>query len=626
MFEYYKIVNFFKKKILTFKDTASVLKDDENSIQRSLIYLIFISIILAICIFAMFYNSESEHGNKDLAWFGALAASVDNVSIVNSNRQAEKGALITSITPNSPAQKSGLMVGDIIVNVAGEKIKDAGSLKKEIMDKKPNDRFNMTVIRNDRWEVLSVRYGNYNPNLQAGNLYVRGNYTRVIDNKNIAVVIIIFIIVFLAIFLNLTDRAVIVGAGALAAIIVGTFLGFYNQSEAFSSINLSTLSLLLGMGLISLVLQEAGLFDYLAKRLIIATEGDGWKLMLFFCLITYVFSCFVNNLTTILIIAPITLNLANGLKLDPKPFIISEIISSNIGGASSMIGDFPNMLISSETGLLFHDFIFYMMPVCLILLFVLLVYIKAAKGSFFAQRSNRLNHPEVTELFERINSEIPKAIKNKTAVIRGLILLGIVIIAFILSDKLGLPPAVIALTGGFTILLISGVDATSVIKKFGFKDIIFFSGMFVLVGSVDASGFLDYLSGILTGLSGDNILVQCIILMWLAGILTSFLNAGPATMLFIPVVFNFEMISPHNIYWWSLSLGVLAGSSSMITGATAGQVASTVIEDYLIANKKNTQLKLSDFLTFKEYAEIGIPIMIIFLLISSAYITFLYFI
>jgi len=203
MFEYYKVVNFFKKKILTFKDTASVLKDDENSIQRSLIYLIFISVTLAICIFAMFYHSESEHGNKDLAWFGAFAASVDNVSIVNSNRQAEKGALITSITPSSPAQKSGLIVGDIIVNVAGEKIKDAASLKKKIIDKKHNDRFNMTVIRNGRWEVLLVKYGNYNPMVQAGNVSVRGNNTRVIDNKNIAVVLIIFIIVFLAIFLEL---------------------------------------------------------------------------------------------------------------------------------------------------------------------------------------------------------------------------------------------------------------------------------------------------------------------------------------------------------------------------------------------------------------------------------------
>ncbi|MFC1562675.1 SLC13 family permease [candidate division KSB1 bacterium] len=599
---------------MTSKDVASVLSDYENSIQRSLVYLIFLSIILTICIYAMFCGSESEHGNKGLEWFGAYATSV------------ERGALITSIIPNSPAQKSGLMAGDIIVYVDREKINDAGSLKKDIINKKPNQRFNITVIRNGRWEVLSVRYGNNNPMVQAGNVYARGNYTRVIDNKNIAVVLIIFIIVFLAIFLELTDRAVIVGAGALAAIIMGTFLGFYDQSEAFSSINLGTLSLLLGMGLISLVLQEAGLFDYLSKRIIIATEGDGWKLMVFFCLTTYVFSCFVNNLTTILIIAPITLNLANELKFDPKPFVISEIISSNLGGASSMIGDFPNMLISSETGLLFHDFIFYMMPICLILLFVLLIYIKVTKGSFFAQDSNGLNHSEVIKMFEKINFELPKAIKNKTAVTRGLIILGIIIIVFIFSDKLGLPPAAIALTGGFTLLLISDVEATSVIKKFGFKDIIFFSGLFVLVGSVDASGFLDYLSGILTRLSGNNILAQCIILMWLVGILTSFLNAGPATMLFIPVIFSFGMISQHNIYWWSLSLGVLAGSSSLITGATAGQVASTIIEDYLMKNRKNHRVKFTDFLTFKEYAEVGVPIMFIFLLISSVYITLLYYI
>ncbi len=162
MFGYPIFSHIFLKKILTIKDVASVLSDYENSIQRSLVYLIFLSIILAICIFAMFYDSESDHGNRELGWFGVLATSVDNIPIINSNRQVEKGALITSITPNSPAQKSGLMVGDIIVYVAGEKIKDAGSLKKEILNKKPNERSNITILRNGRWEVLSARYENNN--------------------------------------------------------------------------------------------------------------------------------------------------------------------------------------------------------------------------------------------------------------------------------------------------------------------------------------------------------------------------------------------------------------------------------------------------------------------------------
>ena len=148
MFGYPVFSHIILKKILAIKDVASFLIDDEYSIKRSSIYLIFLFIILAICICAMFFDTESEHGNKGLEWFGAYVTSV------------ERGALITSIIPNSPAQKSGLMAGDIIVYVDRERIKNAGSLRKEIIDIKPNQRFNITVIRNGRWEVLSVRYGN----------------------------------------------------------------------------------------------------------------------------------------------------------------------------------------------------------------------------------------------------------------------------------------------------------------------------------------------------------------------------------------------------------------------------------------------------------------------------------
>ena len=158
MFGYPLFLHILIKKILSVKDKASVLFDKENSVKRSIVSMIFLFIIFAVCIFAMFYDAEPEHGNKDLGWFGALATSVENFPIVNSNHQVKKGALITSITPNSPARKSGLMAGDIIVYLDNKKIRNAGSLKREIIDKKPNDRFNITVIRNRQWEIFSVRY------------------------------------------------------------------------------------------------------------------------------------------------------------------------------------------------------------------------------------------------------------------------------------------------------------------------------------------------------------------------------------------------------------------------------------------------------------------------------------
>ena len=592
------------------------------TVSSSVISLVILLLLLVVSIWAMFYKTESGSGARNLGWFGAVATTIE---VNNNYLPFEKGAGINYVANNSPAQISGLQRGDIIVYIDNEKINSVGSLKENLLKENLSNRFNVTVYRNGRWEILSVRKSVQEPFAQVGNI-LPYSHTVPINKAHVWIILIIFVFVFAVIFLELADRAVIVGAGAVAAVIAGTLLGFYNQADAFSSINLSTLSLLIGMGLISLVLQEAGLFDYCAKRLILASGGDLWRLMVFFCVITYIFSCFVNNLTTILIIVPMTLSLADKLKFDPKPYIISEIISSNLGGASSMIGDFPNMLISSETGLLFHDFISYMMPICLILLFVLLYFIKIYKSSVFDQNKNRMNQCEVEELFEKLQSELPYAIKNKTSVFRGLTILCAVILAFVFSDKLCIPPAIIAITGGFMTLLLGQVDVTKVMKRFGFKDIIFFAGLFVLVGGVESSGFLDYISEILKRLAGDNVLAKCLLLMWIAGILTSFLNAGPSTMLFIPVVFSFGMNSPHNLYWWSLSLGVLAGSSALITGATAGQVASTMIEDFFIENTGKARMKITDFLTFREYAEFGVPVMFIFLIISSAYISILYYI
>ena len=218
----------------------------------------------------------------------------------------------------------------------------------------------------------------------------------------------------------------------------------------------------------------------------------------------------------------------------------------------------------------------------------------------------------------------------------------IVIAGFLLCDIMNWSPAIIALIGGIIALAFGGCEPFSLLQKVSIRDILFFSGLFVLVGAAEASGALGYMSGAIVSLSFGNTLVLCLLLMWIGAFVTCFLNAGPTTALFLPIVLSFQSAAPHSLYWWSLSLGVCAGSSGTLVGATAGSVTATMIDKFIKKEDESTDYASDEVLggnssnstdqgrycltklTFKEFASLGLPIMIIFLLISSVYITVIY--
>ncbi|MHC4738282.1 MAG: SLC13 family permease, partial [Planctomycetota bacterium] len=415
--------------------------------------------------------------------------------------------------------------------------------------------------------------------------------------------------------------------------------------------------------LITGVLEEAGAMEYLAKKITLATGGNTWRIMWLFCLLTYGFSLVVNNLTTIMLMAPMVLKLSKYLDCDPKPFLISMIVASNLGGASTMVGDFPNILIGTETGLPFYQFTSYMLPVCLLELFVLFIYLRFSRPDLFKSasllQSSRLDgysnyelpddfleSPDAANrtdsnnsLFNMIKKSLPRTITNRDALMRGLIILAVVIVGFLISDFMAFSPAIVALAGGIIALAFGGCEPFGLLRKVSIKDILFFSGLFVLVGAAEAAGALAYISQAIVHLSFGNLLVLCLLLMWSGAFVTCFLNAGPTTALFLPVVLSFKTAAPNSLYWWSLSLGVCAGSSGTLVGATAGSVTATMFDKFLKNQDKSADvssraedLSASDLqdsrkftkLTFREYASLGLPVMLIFLIISSIYITVLY--
>jgi len=582
------------------------------------------------------------------SWLGAETVPLNTVIAAQLSVPQKGGELVNYIRNNSPAERAGLKRGDVITVINGSRITNRHSLNEMIPHLCQTDKIKLTILRDGRQKNIAV-YWDKPVYVQPGS----GSLAEVV------LVVLIFVLMYYFVYKNVFDRVVLFVLGAIVIAIAGHHLGFYEQNQMASALlsKIDVLLFIVGMQLITGVLEEAGALEYLAKKITLATGGNAWRIMWLFCLVTYGFSLVVNNLTTIMLMAPMVLKLSKYLDYDPKLFLVSMIIASNLGGASTMVGDFPNMLIGTEIGLPFYQFIRYMLPVCLFELFVLLVYLRIAKLGLFKStvalysltandysnyESPYDNFPELVDqpnlansnnsLFTTMKLSLPKTISNRDALRRGLIILAVVIVGFLVSDFLNWSPAIIAFVGGIIALAFGGCEPFSLLGKVSIRDILFFSGLFVLVGAAEACGALNYISQIIVHLSFGNLLVLCLLLMWAGAFVTCFMNAGPTTALFLPVVLSFKSAAPQNLYWWALSLGVCAGSSGTLVGATAGSITATMVDRFIKeeGKSKNSSMHTNknssryNKLTFQEYASLGLPIMLIFLLISSIYVTVLY--
>jgi len=603
-------------------------------------------------------------GGPICSWLGAEMLPVNPVIATGLSVPDGRGEVVNYIRNNSPAEHAGLKRGDVVMDINGKRITNKSSFDKIALGLCQINKTKLRVLRKGRLKTLTLNWNKP--------MYVPSGSGSMAE---VVLVVLIFSVMYYFVYKNVFDRVVLFVLGAIVVAITGHHLGFYEQDQIASALlgKLDVLLFIVGMQLVTGVLDEAGALEYLAKKITLATGGNSWRIMWLFCLVTYTLSLVVNNLTTIMLMVPMVLSLSKYLDCNPKPFLISMIVASNLGGASTMVGDFPNMLIGTETGLPFYQFTSYMLPVCLLELFVLLVYLRFARPSIFKAAAPLpslsadgypnfepfdKDCPELSgpadgagsnyTLLNTIRYRLDKTIKSRDMLRRGLIILAIVIAGFLLSDIMNWSPAVIALVGGIIALVFGGCEPFSLLQKVSIRDILFFSGLFVLVGAAEASGALGYISGAIVHASFGNTLILCLLLMWTGAFVTCFLNAGPTTALFLPIVLSFKSAAPHSLYWWSLSLGVCAGSSGTLVGATAGSVTATMIDRFIKERNESTAdpakddqaglaQALSDSsnstdkdgyiltkLTFKEYASLGLPIMVIFLLISSIYITVIY--
>ncbi|MBF0195658.1 MAG: sodium:proton antiporter [Magnetococcales bacterium] len=433
--------------------------------------------------------------------------------------------------------------------------------------------------------------------------------------------VLLFVTIFWLMFLGKYDRRIIVLVGGTLFVVFGVLLDFYTLKMAWQSIYFETLALIFGLTLISSTLAKSGYFQVLAERVAIYSRGDGWLILVLFSLITYFFSLFVNNLATMVVILPVTLKLCKRAAINPVPVVIAQIVASNLGGASTMIGDFPNMIISTAGDLHFLDFIGGMMVPTLILLAVTLLYFQSRRKEIFAGTNLRKSGGDNSvDLFS--NTGILAEIQVDRSLVRlGTVALFLTLGGFLLAELLAIPPAVIALLSGFVLLAMAGFQKKELFVVTGSGDILFFIGLFIMVGGLQAAGVLDSISWLINQVSGGKPLFELLALLWISGLVTPFLNAGPATAFFIPVANELSGFIPGDAVWWALSLGVLAGSSASLTGATAGSIATSQMDEHIKQNPEVLRnIPQNRRLDFREYNRWGRPIMGLFLGISSLYI------
>lgn len=420
----------------------------------------------------------------------------------------------------------------------------------------------------------------------------------------------IFATVFTLIYQDKFNRLHIMVAGSACILLVGLITGGYTPLMALKSIYFDTLALIFGMSMISAVLAKSGLFAYIAERAISYSRGSGWVVVILLILLTYLFSLMANNLAAMVVMLPLSLTLCSRMGINPIPLLISEIIASNLGGASTMIGDFPNMIISGAASLGFLDFIGGMMVPTLILLAALLLLMQHRKSEFTSPHRSLATTDNSAPTI--INAYLFKL---------GISTLVIVLILFIVSGYIGLAPAYISLVAGIILIELGTLQRKELLIASGARDILFFSCLFIMVGGLNAAGILEMITSFISSVGGGNKLLSILLLMWISAILTLFLNAGPTTALFIPVAMSLSASFNDITVWWALSLGVLAGSSGSLTGATAGSLVSSHLKNFNSLNLPSGQtLNHHNGLSFKEYLHWGLPVMGIFLGISTLYL------
>ena len=433
----------------------------------------------------------------------------------------------------------------------------------------------------------------------------------------LAVAIGVFVLSYAVVVTDLLNRAIATLLGA--ALVIG--LGVLTQEEAIRGVDFNTIGLLTGMMVLVGVTKDSGIFQFLAIKAAKLAGGNPWGILVLLSLVTAVLSAFLDNVTTVLLVAPVTLLIADELQMSPYPLLFAEINASNSGGTATLIGDPPNIMIGSATHLTFNDFILHLAPLSLVVFGVTLVplwFIYGRHLSVTPQARERIM------LFDEY-----EAIRDVKLLKQSLPVFGLVIVGFVLAHPLHLEPATIAVGGASLLLLFvtAGANpeaASHKLHEFFMRvewvTIFFFIGLFIIVAGVEHVGLLRMTAEWILSLTGGDFGVTTMVVLWIAAVLSAIVDNIPFVATMIPMikdmlpVFEAAGVPPHQLegLWWALAAGACLGGNGSLIGASANLIVAGIAERGGVPFR------------FLPFLKVAFPIMLFQVAISAVYVWWRY--
>ena len=409
---------------------------------------------------------------------------------------------------------------------------------------------------------------------------------------------VIFVVTFVAILSERLHRTIAAMAGAAAMLVAGMLLGFYSQEKALAAIDFNTLGLLLGMMILVRMLQQTGFFRYVA--ILAAKRTHGSPLLLFIALgtLTTVLSMFLDNVTTVVLIAPVTILIAEVLGINPIPMLMAEALLSDTGGVATLVGDPPNVMIGSAAGLSFVSFLTHLAPLVVVAWLVALLVLR------FVFRRELGARPANVSALMQLDENV--GLHDRVALRRILMTLGAVIVLFFFQGILHVAPGAIALGGATAALLWVRPDVDETLRRVEWNVLLFFSALFVTAGGLEASGVLGLIADRVAGLAIANLLGASLLMLWVAAALSAMVDNIPFTIAMIPVIERLGYLGVNPVpLWWALALGAGFGGNGTPIGSTANVVTVSLSE------KTRTPI------TTRVWLRSGLPVMLVTCVVAS---------
>jgi len=411
------------------------------------------------------------------------------------------------------------------------------------------------------------------------------------------IAIIVFVVVIGLIISEKVNSAAAALAGAMALVVTGVM----SAHRALSYIDFNTIGLLVGMMVLVAIIRQSGLFEYVAIKAAKMVHGDPWKIMIAFILLTAVLSGILDNVTTVLLVGPMTIAIAKMLEINPVPFLMTQILASNVGGTATLIGDPPNIMIGSAANLSFMDFLKNTgIAVVLVIIFMIVMM------RFVYKKEIEVEGLDTSKI---MNLDPDKSITDKPLLIKGVVVIVLVILGFIFHDQIGMDTSVIALTAAAVMLIIGGVNVDNAIQDVEWTTIAFFMALFVVVGGLTETGVIKQVAAVIIERTAGHPVMMMLILLWASALLSSFLNNIPFIATLIPLVLALKADGMDaEPLWWAISLGACLGGNGTMIGASANVVLSDI------------STKHGYPITFKSYLRVGMPFMLGSVFISMVFL------